>query len=443
VLGINFGRVGFLTTADGSELEAALTRALAGELRVVDLCTLEAAFGAETHPAVNDVVVTSSRPGRMVELGWQVAGEDLGDQPCDGMICCTPSGSTAYNLSNGGPVLMWGLDAMAMTFVAPHSLRARALVVPRGLDLRVTEPLRRSWVTVSSTGTVGELERRRRSAVRSADHRRLAVRPEGDILHAATEVFLSVPKLVPSTRIESFVLIREADLAFASGLNAVTGETGAGKTILAQAVGLLLGAPGDAAYLGPEAEEAYVEAELDLPEGILDEPGLEAVAELRPAGEEGLAAARRVFATGAARTRGAPVPGRSPALAERLLAMSGQFSSVASRPRPLTSPTRSPGGLRGAGRAPRTESSVPDAAMTSRGAAAPRRARQSWCPDRGDRAGRRERLLAERASRADVTELAEAAVGVEADPSTPTAGAAARTAEAVGARHRPVAPELA
>ena len=87
-------------------------------------------------------------------------------------------------------------------------------------------------------------------------------------------------------RIESFVLIREADLAFAPGLNAVTGETGAGKTILAQAVGLLLGAPGDAAYLGPGAEEAYVEAELDLPEAILDEPGLEAIAELRPESEK-------------------------------------------------------------------------------------------------------------------------------------------------------------
>ena len=80
-------------------------------------------------------------------------------------------------------------------------------------------------------------------------------------------------------RIENFVLIREADLAVASGLHAVTGETGAGKTILAQAVGLLLGAPGDAAYLGPGAEEAYVEAELDLPEGILDEPGLEAMSD--------------------------------------------------------------------------------------------------------------------------------------------------------------------
>src|SRR5919201_1597727 len=129
-------------------------------------------------------------------------------------------------------------------------------------------------------------------------------------------------------RIENFVLIREADLGFGPELNAVTGETGAGKTILAQAVGLLLGAPGDAAYLGPGAEEAYVEAEFDLPAGLLEEEGLEALAELRPEGEDGLVLARRVFADG--RTR-AYAWGRSAAredlatAGERLLAMSGQF----------------------------------------------------------------------------------------------------------------------
>ena len=58
-------------------------------------------------------------------------------QPCDGLICATPSGSTAYNLSNGGPVLVRGLDAMAVTFIAPHSLHARPMVVPRGLDLEI------------------------------------------------------------------------------------------------------------------------------------------------------------------------------------------------------------------------------------------------------------------------------------------------------------------
>jgi DNA repair protein RecN (Recombination protein N) len=127
-------------------------------------------------------------------------------------------------------------------------------------------------------------------------------------------------------RIENLVLIRDAELAFAPGLNAITGETGAGKTILAQAIGLLLGAKGDVSYVGPDGDEAYVEAELDLPEGALDD--LDALAELRPDDEEGLVVARRVFADGRTRAyawgRSAPRDELA-ALAERLIAMSGQF----------------------------------------------------------------------------------------------------------------------
>jgi DNA repair protein RecN (Recombination protein N) len=129
-------------------------------------------------------------------------------------------------------------------------------------------------------------------------------------------------------RIQNLVLIHEAELDFAPGLNAITGETGAGKTILAQAIGLLLGAKGDPAYVGQEGREAYVEAELDLSEGLLDEDELASLADLRPEDEDALLLARRVFADG--RTR-AYAWGRSAAredlasAAERLIAMSGQF----------------------------------------------------------------------------------------------------------------------
>jgi NAD+ kinase len=158
VFGVNYGRVGFLTSAEGRSLDEALPRVFAGEYRVVGLCTLRAQAVGGSHAAVNDVVVTSSQPGRMVELAWEIGGERLDAQPCDGMICCTPSGSTAYNLSNGGPVMMWGLDAMAITFVAPHSLHARPLVVPRGLELTVTNRTLETAVTVLVDGmTVGEL----------------------------------------------------------------------------------------------------------------------------------------------------------------------------------------------------------------------------------------------------------------------------------------------
>src|SRR5258708_33736482 len=93
-------------------------------------------------------------------------------------------------------------------------------------------------------------------------------------------------------RIENLVLIREAELELAPGLNAITGETGAGKTILAQAVGLLLGTKGDDAFIGAAAGEAYVEAELDLPEE------LEELVGLRPGEEDAPVVSRRVFPDG-------------------------------------------------------------------------------------------------------------------------------------------------
>jgi DNA repair protein RecN (Recombination protein N) len=129
-------------------------------------------------------------------------------------------------------------------------------------------------------------------------------------------------------RIENLVLIRDAELELGPALNVITGETGAGKTIFAQAIGLLLGARGDAALVGADGEEAYVEAELDLPDGLLEDEAFQVLGELRPQDEEGLVVARRVFADG--RTR-AYAWGRAAArddvagAVERLIAMSGQF----------------------------------------------------------------------------------------------------------------------
>jgi DNA repair protein RecN (Recombination protein N) len=137
----------------------------------------------------------------------------------------------------------------------------------------------------------------------------------------------TIGRVLRRLRIENLVLIREAELELAPGLNAITGETGAGKTILAQAIGLLLGARGDAALVGPEGDEAYVEAELDVPDRLLEDE-FENLADLRPEDEEGLVLARRVFADG--RTR-AYAWGRAAArddvaaVADRLIAMSGQF----------------------------------------------------------------------------------------------------------------------
>jgi NAD+ kinase len=193
VLGVNFGRVGFLAGVQKDDLDGGLERAFRGDFVTVELPTLEAELAGERHPAVNDVVAASASLGRMIELRWSIAGEDLGSVPCDGVICCTPSGSTAYNLSNGGPVLVWGLDAMAITFVAPHSLHARPMVVPRSRDLEVTNETVDVPVAVIVDGhQVGELSEGDSMPVRLSEQRSLlATLPESTFFSRYRDTFAS------------------------------------------------------------------------------------------------------------------------------------------------------------------------------------------------------------------------------------------------------------
>jgi NAD+ kinase len=193
VIGVNFGRVGFLASIAPEALERDLARVFASEYKVVDLPTLDVKLDGERHVAVNDVVTTSSVLGRMVEIGWAVGGEDLGVIPCDGMICATPSGSTAYNLSNGGPVLVRGLDAMAITFIAPHSLHARPLVVPRGLELTVANRTPAVPLAVLVDGhRVGEVPPDERVSIRLCEQwSLLATLPETTFFGRYRETFSS------------------------------------------------------------------------------------------------------------------------------------------------------------------------------------------------------------------------------------------------------------
>jgi NAD+ kinase len=193
VIGVNFGRVGFLASIAADELEVGLMRAFAGEYRVFELPTLEAEVNGQRRPAVNDVVAHGSALGRMVELAWAVDGEDLGTIACDGIVCCTPSGSTAYNLSSGGPLLSWGLDAMGIAFIAPHSLHARPLVVPRGAEVVVLNRTRGVSVTVLVDGhVVGEIASEREVRVRLGEPKsRLATLPDRAFVRRYRETFAS------------------------------------------------------------------------------------------------------------------------------------------------------------------------------------------------------------------------------------------------------------
>ena len=193
VIGVNFGRVGFLSAMTPETMEEGLARAFAGERRVVELPTLDVAMDGIESVAINDVVCATSAIGRMVELAWAVGGEDLGVQPCDGVICATSTGSTAYNLSSGGPVLVWGLDAMAVTFVSPHSLHARPLVVPRGLELTVRNVADRQAAKVIADGrALGELGADGTASVRLGERSALlALLPEMTFFHRYRETFAS------------------------------------------------------------------------------------------------------------------------------------------------------------------------------------------------------------------------------------------------------------
>ncbi len=184
VIGVNFGRFGFLASIQPDELEAGLRRAFSGDYVVIELPALEFEQQGASAVAVNDVFAASAVVGRLVELEWAIGGEPLGTVPSDGIIFATPGGSTAYNLSNNGPVLMWGIDAMAVSFVAPHSFLARPLVVPRGRDIVVTNRTPDIPLALIADGQrVGEIEPEGTVTVRLGDERSmLATLPDATFL---------------------------------------------------------------------------------------------------------------------------------------------------------------------------------------------------------------------------------------------------------------------
>jgi NAD+ kinase len=127
VFAVNFGRIGFLAAVERDDLESGLERAFAGSFEVVSLPGLEADGGAA--PALNDITFSRRPEGAVAELAYRLGGEEIGHVRCDGLVAATPAGSTGYNLANGGPVLAWGVEGFAVSFIAPHTLTARALVV--------------------------------------------------------------------------------------------------------------------------------------------------------------------------------------------------------------------------------------------------------------------------------------------------------------------------
>jgi NAD+ kinase len=152
VFGVNFGEVGFLATIDPDGVAVGLGRALRGEFEVLSLPGIEVRSGERTWLGMNDVSFHRRQGLRVANLAIEAGAEEIGRVRCDGLVISTPAGSTGYNLANGGPVMAWGVKGLAVSFIAPHSLTARALVVAPQDTIGVRNGSREEPVDVSVDG---------------------------------------------------------------------------------------------------------------------------------------------------------------------------------------------------------------------------------------------------------------------------------------------------
>lgn len=150
--GVNFGTVGFLAAVDREDAEGGIRRALEGDCETVELPGLEVTVDGEAQVGFNDITLARRPHDRVAELSYRIAGEEVGHVRCDGLVAATPVGSTGYNLANQGPILAWGVKGYVVSYISPHSLTARALVVAPGDVLHVGNAAGRESVEVAVDG---------------------------------------------------------------------------------------------------------------------------------------------------------------------------------------------------------------------------------------------------------------------------------------------------
>jgi NAD+ kinase len=137
VFAVNFGEIGFLATVEPEELPEGIRRALEGDFELLKLPAIMLSTPMGEATAINDVAIHRKVGERVAELAYALDGEEVGSVRCDGLVVATPAGSTGYNLANGGPVMAWGVEGLVVSFIAPHSLTARTLVVAPGDRLEI------------------------------------------------------------------------------------------------------------------------------------------------------------------------------------------------------------------------------------------------------------------------------------------------------------------
>jgi NAD+ kinase len=154
VFAVNFGQVGFLATVERGDFEDGFRRAFSGRFDLLALPAVAIAAPGLRQAGLNDISLTRRQGDRVAVLAYALAGEELGRVRCDGLVVATPAGSTGYNLANGGPVLAWGVQGYVASWIAPHSLTARPLVVAPSDSLTVYNRSDRESVDVSVDGRV-------------------------------------------------------------------------------------------------------------------------------------------------------------------------------------------------------------------------------------------------------------------------------------------------
>ena len=152
VFGINYGTIGFLAAVERDRLAEGLERAFAGDFETLALPGLVTQLEIDRPVALNDISFIRKPHGRVAELSYSLAGQEVGHVRCDGLVAATPVGSTGYNLANQGPILAWGVEGYVVSFIAPHTLTARPLVVAPGDVLHVSNERGREPVDIAFDG---------------------------------------------------------------------------------------------------------------------------------------------------------------------------------------------------------------------------------------------------------------------------------------------------
>ena len=279
LLGVNLGSLGFLTETALDRLDPVLDAVLAGSCTIEErtMLEVEVLHGERTHGpfvVLNDAVINKAALARMIEMEAAVDGAYLTTYRADGLIVATPTGSTAYSLAAGGPIVYPDMEAIIITPICPHTLTNRSLVVPGRVTVEVRIHSGGQDIHLTLDGQLGiELAPARPRPdpqERRAHPARALPRPRVVRRAAAETQVGGALAVLRELRLRNVAIVERLDLEFPGGLIALTGETGAGKSIIVGALGLALGEKSRPEHQRTPGEESVVEALFSgpLPGGV-------------------------------------------------------------------------------------------------------------------------------------------------------------------------------